>query len=336
MTDPRKPFVYEVEEIADPASAPPVPEAPDEMRRLAAVESLAALSGARLSGLTRFAFWVFGSLFTFVLSVAAWNFVTDLLGENSILGWIAFGLVGLAVLVLLALALREVMGFARIARLDHLRIEARTAIAAADLKAARGVTTRITDLYKNRADAAWGIAEFAQKSPDLIDADALLIQAEADILAPLDLQARLEIEAAVRRVSLVTAIVPLALADVAVALYANVSMIRRIAMIYGGRSGVLGSMSLLRRVVASLLGAGAVALADDLLGSVAGGGVLSKLSRRLGEGVVNGALTARVGIAAMEECRPLPFIARDRPGVPALLSRALKGLVPQGLFGGKD
>ena len=33
------------------------------------------------------------------------------------------------------------------------------------------------------------------------------------------------------------------------------------------------------------------------------------LSRRLGEGVFNGALTARIGAAAVEVCRPLPFIA---------------------------
>jgi putative membrane protein len=42
--------------------------------------------------------------------------------------------------------------------------------------------------------------------------------------------------------------------------------------------------------------------------------------------VVNGALTARVGIAAIEVCRPLPFRAAARPSVTALVSRALAGL----------
>jgi putative membrane protein len=63
-----------------------------------------------------------------------------------------------------------------------------------------------------------------------------------------------------------------------------------------------------------------------MIGSVAGGGVMSKLSRRFGEGVVNGALTARVGLAAMELCRPLPFRALDRPSVSSLMSRALTGV----------
>ena len=54
--------------------------------------------------------------------------------------------------------------------------------------------------------------------------------------------------------------------------------------------------------------------------------MLAKVSRRFGEGVVNGALTARVGIAAMEVCRPLPFIAQPRPKVRNLVTRGLRGL----------
>jgi len=71
---------------------------------------------------------------------------------------------------------------------------------------------------------------------------------------------------------------------------------------------------------------GAVAVGDDLIGSVAGGGVLSKVSRRFGEGVINGALTARVGVAAIEVCRPLPFHALDRPSVTGLVKRSMTGL----------
>ena len=41
---------------------------------------------------------------------------------------------------------------------------------------------------------------------------------------------------------------------------------------------------------------------------IGGHGIAAKLSARLGEGVVNGLLTARVGIAAIEVCRPLPFV----------------------------
>ena len=81
-----------------------------------------------------------------------------------------------------------------------------------------------------------------------------------------------------------------------------------------------------RAVAAHLVATGAVAVGDDLIGSVSGGHILGKLSRRFGEGLVNGALTARVGVAAIEVCRPMPFVAAEKPRVTSLISRALTGL----------
>jgi putative membrane protein len=316
-----KPFVLDLEGAVDPSLAPPVPEPLPDGRAMQAALLLGA--GRRSSALGRFAGWAFGVLVPFVLSVAAWDFVTGLLAANTALGMVALILVGAAVLAAVLLAGREALAFARLARLDVLRGQ----IAAAQtLAAARGVLRALERLYRGRADVAWGLARLRERESDVLDGDALIRLAEAELMAPLDALARAEVEAAARQVATVTALVPIALADVAAALFANLRMIRRIAEIYGGRSGTLGSMRLLRRVFGHLLATGAVALTDDLIGSVAGGGVLSKLSRRFGEGVVNGALTARVGIAAMELCRPMPFAALAKPGVSQTVSRALAGL----------
>jgi putative membrane protein len=113
------------------------------------------------------------------------------------------------------------------------------------------------------------------------------------------------------------------------ALSMNLRMIRRIAETYGAHAGFFGSWRLLRAVATHLIATGAVAVGDDTISSVLGGSALARVSRRFGEGVVNGALTARVGIAAMEVCRPLPFEALPRPRVTNLLSRALTGLFPK-------
>jgi len=121
-------------------------------------------------------------------------------------------------------------------------------------------------------------------------------------------------------------LVPIALADVVVALASSLRMIRRVAEIYGGRSGFLGSWRLTRAVFAHLLATGAVAVGDDLLEPILGGSILSRLSRRFGEGLVNGALSARVGVAAMEVCRPMPFSEGRRPSVRGIVTRALGGL----------
>ncbi len=327
MTRPPKPFLHEMAEAADPGAAPPVPDLlPDGQ----AMQAVTALAGRPPSALRRFAVWAFGALFSFALGVAAWDFVTGLLARNVVLGWVAFTLVAVAVGAALLLSLREWAGFARLARLDGLRQQAVAARAGADLKAAQGVVAALLRLYAARAETAWGRARLEERQAEVMDADAVLALAERELLVPLDARARAEVEAAARQVATVTALVPLALADVATALFANLRMIRRIAEIYGGRAGSFGSLRLLRRVFATLVATGAVALTDDLIGSVAGGGVLSKLSRRFGEGVVNGALTARVGVAAMELCRPLPFVAAERPGVTALVSKALSGLFSRG------
>lgn len=308
-------------EAADPAAAAAVPE--DSAR---AVRTATRLAARPRSGFGRFALWVFSSLFTLVLTVAAWNFVTGLFAANSYLGWLAFGLFGLALFVLLVLAAQELVAFARMGRLDQLRQTALQARSSHDLKAARRVVVALERLYAKRDETAWGRARLIERQAEMFDADALLDLAETELLAGLDKAALAEVEAAARQVATVTAFVPMALADVATALYSNIKLIRRLSEIYGGRSGSLGSLRLMRRVVAALLGAGAIALADDLIGSVTSGGILSKLSRRFGEGVVNGALTARVGLAAMELSRPLPFHALPKPGTSATTTRALAGL----------
>lgn len=327
MSRPPKPFLEEMAEAVDPSLAPPVPDALPEGQAMLAV---AALSQKKSSALGRFAWWAFSALFTFALSVAAYDFVTGLLARNVVLGWAAFALVVVAVAAGLLLALREWGAFLRLGRLDGLRARAVEARATSDLKEARRVVAGLVSLYGARGDTAWGRARLAEREAEVMDADALLALAERELLTTLDAEARLVIEAAARQVATVTALVPLALADVATAAVANLRMIRRIAEIYGGRSGSFGSLKLLRRVFGSLVAAGALALTDDMIGSVAGGGVLSKMSRRFGEGVVNGALTARVGVAAMELCRPMPFVALERPAVSSLVSRALTGLVSRG------
>ncbi|MFV2035082.1 MAG: YcjF family protein, partial [Halocynthiibacter sp.] len=211
-------------------------------------------------------------------------------------------------------------------RLDSLRRQAESAWKSAKLSEARQVVARLDALYRGRDDLRWARARLKERQGDILDADTLLGVSESELMTTLDAAARLEVEAAARQVAAVTAVVPLALVDLFTALFANMRMIRRIAEIYGGRAGALGGWRLTRSVLAHLVATGAVAVGDDLIGTLAGGGVLSKISRRFGEGLINGALTARVGVAAMEVCRPMPFRQAKRPSVTRLVQRALAGL----------
>lgn len=324
------PILIDLEDDADapsPATAPTVPDPdappPPEGRAMQTVATLAARKPSKLARL----FW--GLLLAFLgaaVSVAAWDFITGLMTRAPLLGYAVTGLAAAFLLVLLIIALRELQAISRLARLDRLHSRADAALSADSLRDARAVVSDLTQLYSGRDDTRWGRERLADLSGDQFDAGALLGLAETEILIPLDQVAMQEIQAAARQVATVTAIVPLALADVVVALTSNLRMIRRIAEIYGGRAGTLGSWRLARAVMTHLVATGAVAVGDDLISSVAGGGVVSKISRRFGEGVVNGALTARVGVAAMEVCRPLPFAQTRRPSVTGLVKRALTGL----------
>ncbi|MEZ5911502.1 MAG: TIGR01620 family protein [Paracoccaceae bacterium] len=333
----KTPVVIELDDDTGPGpeQAPPVPDAlPVAQGR--AMAGAIRFAGARRSRLGRFGWAVAGALFSFILSVAAWDFVSALLARSPVLGMLAAVLFALALAVLALLALREWAALARLGRLDGIRNAAEVAIAGEDPGAARGVLLRLRRLYSGRADLRWGLDRMAERTADSFDADQLIGVAETELMTPLDTQARAEVEAAARQVAMVTAVVPLALADVAAALFANLRMIRRIAEIYGGRAGTFGSWRLARAVMGHLVATGAVAVGDDLLGSLAGGGVLSKLSRRFGEGVVNGALTARVGVAAIEVCRPLPFMRAQKPRASGLVSRALAGLFGRTAGRGED
>ena len=312
-------------EIPSPAMAEPVPETEPQPTG-AAMQQVAALGARKPSPLARWFWGLALALVGFVVSLAAWDYVTGLLARSPILGAVATGLIGLFCLVLLVIALRELAAFGRLRRLDRIHRDAERALADNDLSRARGVVDDLLALYAGRPETAWGRAELQDRRADVLDADGLLGLAEDRLLAPLDARARAEVEAAARQVATVTAVVPLALADVFTALTANLRMIRRIAEVYGGRAGTLGSWRLTRTVLTHLVATGAVAVGDDLIGSVAGGGVLSKVSRRFGEGVINGALTARVGVAALEVCRPLPFGPGKAPSVTSLVRHALTGL----------
>lgn len=326
MTERRDgPILIEIDDTGpSPADVPPVPDA--DLPSGQAMQAMAALTARRPSRLARWFWQLLAAIVVFFASVAAWDFVTGLVVRNETLGWVAIGLLGLFALVCLAIVVREWAALARLSRIEHLHEDAARVMAANDLSGARKLTDRLDALYAGREDTRWGRDRLAERQGEILDADTLLALAEDTLLVPLDAEARREVEAAARQVALVTAIVPLAFADVIAALTSNIRMIRRIAEIYGGRSGTLGSWRLVRAVMTHLVATGAVAVGDDLLGSIGGGHLLSRLSRRFGEGMVNGALTARVGVAAMEVCRPLPFSTGKRPRVTALVRRSLTGL----------
>ena len=322
------PFLIEGDDPAlagpapSPAEAPP-PDAPTgeamaTAARLAAKRRRWGAVGVFLASLGGFvAIWI---------GVSAWAWVTGLIASVPALGVAAAVLGAVALLALLVAVAREARAVFRLDRIDAARLAAERARREGDRDAAAGAVDRLAVMYRHRTDLEWPSRRVAERRDEMIDAEALLVLAEREWLTPLDRDARRVAELAARQVATATAMVPIPAADVGAALWLNLRMIRRIAEVYGGRSGTLGAWRLFRAVASHLVATGAVAAVDDLAGPVLGGGVLAKLSRRFGEGLVNGALTARVGVAAIEVCRPLPFAALPAPRARNLVARSLGDL----------
>lgn len=248
------------------------------------------------------------SLATLAASVSFFRFVSVALERDDWVGWIAASLLALAAVSGLVLVAREAFGLWALARLGRLRREMDTALAAKDASAEREGLARLKALYAARADMRWPLLRLTEHERDIHDPGRLLALADRELMAPLDSEARKLVLRSAKRVSTVTALSPLAMLAVGYVLVENIGLLRKLAALYGGRPGVLGSLRLARLVVAHIVGTGGLALTDDLLGQFFGQDVLRRLSRRLGEGAFNGALTVRLGAAALDVIRPLPFI----------------------------
>jgi putative membrane protein len=321
MTGPkephRRPRVFEagdphlsVTPQADPAPADESAEQSDEPPRNArgrvSFPTAAGVSkGVRFGALFLSAML---GLATLAASVSFFRFVSVALERDDWIGWTSVGLLALAALSGLIILLREVLGLFALHRLGRLRRDMDAALEARDAKAERDGLARLKALYAARANMTWPLARLAEHERDIHDPGRLLALADRELMAPIDAQARALVLRSAKRVSTVTAMSPLALVSVGYVLVENVSLLRQLAALYGGRPGVLGSLRLARLVVSHIVGTGGVALTDDLLGQFFGQDILRRLSRRLGEGAFNGALTVRLGAAALDVIRPLPFI----------------------------
>ncbi|MCB8821160.1 YcjF family protein [Microvirga rosea] len=249
------------------------------------------------------------------LGLAVEKLIVDLYAVAPWLGWIALGLAVLAVLAFLALIGREVRGIWREQAIERLREAAIDALAVKDHKGAKAIVSDLLNLYGRRAGAVQGSARLMNVMEEIIDADDRLAMAERELLAPLDAQAKRAIAGAAKQVSLVTAVSPRAIVDVAFVIFAAVRLLRTLARIYGGRPGFFGFLRLAKAAFNHLAVTGGMAVGDSVLQQVLGLGLAARISAKLGEGVLNGLMTARFGLAALSVCRPLPFIKEEAPKI---------------------
>lgn len=320
---PHKPEVFRLDaddvEIAPPSDAPvPVstPEVPPQV---------AAPPPPPATGLWSRLFWTgLAGLLSLAFGIAVSTLIDDLFTRAQWLGWV--GVVALTLFLIGGLVLlgREVFALRSLTRLDTLRERAAQALLDKDDRAAAAVAADLVAAMAGNARTARGRAAVAAALADgIVDGAQRLRIVEREILEPLDREATRLVAEAARRVSVVTAISPRAAVDLAMVFATAVRLIRRIAELYGGRPGTFGMVKLLRHVLAHMALTGGMAAGDTILDQIVGHGLAAKLSAKLGEGVLNGLLTARLGITAIAVTRPLPYIGAPRPDVRDLVGDAI-------------
>jgi putative membrane protein len=239
------------------------------------------------------ALWTGGTLVSLGLGLAAERLIRDLFATYDWLGWFGLAILGVFLLALVVLTGRELIGLARLRTMDRLRERAAVALLEDDLPIAQKVVSELTALYADRAE--------------------LIRTAERALMAPLDARARALTASSARRVALVTAIAPRAVIDLAFVVFESFRLARNLADLYGARPGFFGFLRLIGAILSHLAVTGGLVLTDGVMEQLIGQGLAAKLSARLGEGVLNGLMTVRVGIAAIKLVRPLPFSTQKSP-----------------------
>jgi putative membrane protein len=340
QTAPRRPQVFRLDDSAsDKRTAGPKPvveEAPDAYAREAQEAAREAAKAfhhpddgdeavveAQKAGVIRRTLFTWRGLFWSALSslllfaVGLWftSLIEDMFRRAPALGYIGLALVGLLALALLVLLIRELRAIVRQRHIAQLHIDIGKARTADDTKAARTLMRELLSLYGSRPDTARARAHVEALTQEIVDGRDLIDIAERELMTPLDRRVSGAIATAAKRVSVVTAVSPRAIVDVLFVAGQSIRLIREIANIYGGRPGFFGFLKLLKSVSAHIAVTGGMAVGDSLIQQILGHGLAARLSARLGEGVLNGFLTTRIGLSAMAVCRPMAFEINAAPGV---------------------
>jgi putative membrane protein len=258
-------------------------------------------------------------LLTIWAGLSITRLVEDLFARSQFFGWLGLALAGLAGLAALAIVSREIWGLIRLNRIEHVQADAARALNHDDGEAAIRAITALRSLYAGRHDAAWGLAALAEHASAVMDPADRIRLADRDLVSRFDDEAHRIVARAARRVTMLTAITPAAALDILFVAAQNLRMLREIATLYGGRPSTLSTLMLARMVISHLAVAGGLALSDSLIQHVIGKGLVGRLSARFGEGAVNGILTARIGLAARDVCRPIPQEPEAKETLTALI-----------------
>ncbi|MCX2961974.1 TIGR01620 family protein [Rodentibacter caecimuris] len=157
------------------------------------------------------------------------------------------------------------------------------------------------------------IVQWQSRLNDAYSAQEVAQLFSQNVLKPFDLKAKKLISKMAAESAVVVAISPLSLVDMFFVAWRNLRLINRIADIYGIELGYFARIRLLRIVLINIAFAGVTEVVQEVGMDWLSQDITAKLSARAAQGIGVGLLTARLGVKAMEFCRPLAFQATEKP-----------------------
>lgn len=147
-----------------------------------------------------------------------------------------------------------------------------------------------------------------------------------NVLAPLDAQAKKLISKSAVENAIIVMVSPLAWIDVMMTAWRNIALVNKITQIYGMELGYISRLKLFKMVLTNMVFAGATEVVNDVGMEFFSQNLTAKLSLRAAQGMGVGLLTARLGIKAMEFCRPVAFQKHERPSLSVVRQTLLTSL----------
>ncbi len=277
--------------------------------------------------------WLVGSLMTLLVGMLlldAYYFIAGQYTHSFFLGTFFLGLILLIMISVLVLSWRAYENLQTLRAMTKLQQEGQKLMAVNSYGSAIHYINRIAHFYLHRPDVKARLDRFYVTLNDSHHDREVCTLFSNQVMKELDQQAYRIVLQRSKETALLVVLSPIALLDTVLTLWRSVRLIRDIATLYGGRPGFLASTSLVVSVVQNLVYAEVSEVLADGMAETLGHSMFAVLSVKAAQGMGSGVLTARVGLRAMNACRPLPFVEEEKPRLKEIrreIMSSLKGLV---------
>ena len=269
--------------------------------------------------------WVLGALLVIGLSVA--EIVVAIAQVISTHDWLGAG--WLVVLLLLVITVL-VIGVKELRSLKHLKLQAELRERSADLfnTPAIGVGQQHCEQIAKQLPVCYQpfVSNWRNSLESHFTNHEVLSLFELTVLQPIDKAALGNITKHASASGVMIAVSPFALLDMLIVLWRNIVMINQLSKHYGVSLSYWGRIALIKTIFRNMLYAGAAEIISDAGNYALGVGLSGKISSRVAQGLGAGVLTGRIGLKALNECRPMPWLRCTKPGLSHLTTKLVNDL----------